>query len=156
MVCNFSEPCWMLAVGTQPNHCTLLNISSTVIFHKMTILTSIHSKSMKHTDWTLLHNQHVAVVAHILWTPLKTLDWAVHHNCHNFLWGTSFIVCNCLIMRSLSLNPIANPTDSLGTLNCKQGQADRFWPIFIIGFMRMKFANLSKCFLWIPLAHLIH
>ena len=96
-------------------------------------------------------------MAHILWTPLKTLDWAVHHNCHNFLWGTSFIVCDCLIMRSLSLNPIANPTDSLGTLNCKQGQADRFWPIFIIGFMRMKFANLSRCFflLWTPLAHFV-
>ena len=116
MVCNFSESCWMLAVGKQPNHYTLLNISSTAIFHKMPNLTSIHSKSMKHTDWTLLHNQHVAVVAHILWTPLKTLDWAVHHHCHNFLLGASLI------------------------------EADHIWPIFIIGFMRMKLANLSKCF----------
>ena len=40
-----------------------------------------------------------------------------------------------------------NATLSLGTLN---------WPIFIIGFMWMKLANLSKCFLlWTPLAHFV-
>ena len=148
MVCDFSESCWMLAV-----HCSiylwLLFFIKWQIWHPSIL-------KARNTDWTLLHNQHVAVVAHILWTPLKTLDWAGHHHCHNFLWGTSLIICDCLRMTSLSLNPIANPTDSLGIPNCKQGQADHFWPIFIIGFIRKKFANLSKCFLWTPLAHFIH
>ena len=126
--------CWQLARNQTIVHCSiylwLLFFIKWQIWHPSIL-------KARNTEWTLLHNQHVAVVAHILWTPLYTLDWAVHHHCHNFLWGTSLIVCVCLTMRSLSLNPIANPSDSLGTLN---------WPIFIIGFMWMKFANLSKCF----------
>ena len=138
--------CWQLARNQTIVHCSIY--LWLLFFIKWQIW---HPSILKawNTDWTLLHNQHVAVVAHILWT-VNTIEhsWlSVHHHCHNFLWGTSLIVCVCLTMRSLSLNPIANPSDSLGTLN---------WPIFIIGFMWMKFANLSKCFLlWTPLAHFV-
>ena len=47
--------CWQLARNQTIVHCTLLNISSTVTYHKVSNLTSIHSKGMKHRLGTVTY-----------------------------------------------------------------------------------------------------